>query len=267
MSRIPFLFPSLFPPIFPFPLFFYFSPCHYSIFFFAYLLTQPPPLSPRATSLSTPQAHPRRPRTNRRRPPQSPPDASATAAPPSSLPHAAAKLPRPGPRRQPWRQLGQSSPHLPSVSARRPPLHHARWPPPAACPPRPSAMEVRLRPPVMPVPAGLLSTAPAGLLRPPLHRARRPWRRATAPPPAPSAPRPHRSSAPPPLRSSTACGAPRANDGKPWAEPQAERGELRFSTPSRRNGSSHRDFREILSPIHFHRPSFRDSKKQLRIRS
>jgi hypothetical protein len=164
MSRIPFLFPSLFPPIFSFPLFFYFSPCHYSIFLLIYL---PNPL----LYLHEPHPYP---------------------------------LPKPTPA-GPARIAGA----LPSRLRTRPPLprrRRASLTPPRSFPDRGlavshggSSVRARRTSPLS-VPAGLLSTTPAGLLRLPVHRARRPWRCACARrlcpcPLASSPPRPLASSA------------------------------------------------------------------------
>jgi hypothetical protein len=100
---------SSFSSYFSFSLFFYFF---FSLFHFSLFTYSPHPSSPPAADdLICSQAHPCRPphELPRQRAPQPPPAASAVAASPSSLPHAAVKLPLPGPRRQPWRQLGRSS--------------------------------------------------------------------------------------------------------------------------------------------------------------
>jgi hypothetical protein len=142
MSRIPFsfLFPSLFPPILPFSFIFSFS----FPFFLIYL--------------STPSFIPHQPHPYPI--PSPPPTASHELA--GALPSHLRPRPRPPRRRRAPLTPPRSSPDRGLT------VSHGGGP----------ARARRTSP--LPVPAGLLSTTPAGLLRPPVHRACRPWRRLRA---------------------------------------------------------------------------------------
>jgi hypothetical protein len=260
MSKIPFYFYFLLSSYLSFSfLFFPFSLFHF------FLFTYPPPISASHILIHS-QAHPRRPHRPRLNSSAPPPAASGcvrrcrasvdppshrrgappTGASPSAMEAAQSDLARTSPLPVPADLLSITSAGLlqPPVyrtrrpwrcararrlcHACRPPLHCTRWPPPAASPPRSSAMEAR-------------SSSSAG------HAA----------PPALSAPNPSLLC---PV-STALVGHLWAPEGKRWkvgAEPQAEWGELRFSAPSRRNDFNHRDFREILSRIRFHQPFGRD---------
>jgi hypothetical protein len=186
-----FLFPSLFPPIFPFPFSFIF-PLVIIPFFFL-LIYLPNPL----LYLHEPHPYP---------------------------------LPKPTPA-GPARIAGA----LPSRLRTRPPLPRRRRA--SLTPPRSfpdwgltvshggGSVRARRASP-LPVPAGLLSTTPAGLLRLLVHRARRPWRCACA---RRLCPCPLASSPPRPLASSPA-SPPRLSAME--ARNSSSAGPVRPQTPS-----------------------------------